>query len=1639
MTMNYKIPAWLDSPPTPTASIPVVTRAAMLPLQQLSWQDFERLIVRVVRADSDIVDAHLYGKPGQAQHGIDILASRPDGSLVCYQCKKVASFKPAAVKRAVDAFLNGKFASSSKQLVVCTSFPFAATQDIDALVIQQKRLAKLGVTLGIWDGSAASSLMEKLKVLPDIVDDFFSRPWVEQFNGREAAASLRPRPTPVDAAHLRGRLRTLYTSLFSQHDPSPPGVSVSSPKFKYRYADASVKEELQIGFDALDDSAEPGLKASPVSQDPGEQNSSAPNNRPGELLSRVGRETNWNCLDWIRGKSRSVILGEPGYGKSAFMRYLCLALLNGDSSLDGKLDPAQLRLLPVWMSFAGFAAAIERDNSLGVEAYFTKWLHTNGFGDSCDLFHKAVETGDVLFLVDGLDEGPSDAATNAALDRLVNYLAATGASTICTSRPRGFPQLGLQSAWPVCELNPFDDAQILDLANRWFAVTEQEFSNDEDFTQALSFALPRAEAFMSAVRLNARTNMLARTALLCKSLLEIYRTQSQLPENRAGLYEEMVVVMLKRHPTSRERATGASTGRNLGIDSQDVRSLLQTLALEFQDRLKSISESRDTCVEICARYLEDADAGLGYSKPEARKLSRALVAAFVDHFGILVERTPGELAFVHLTFQEYLAGFAISSRPEEEQLAWVREVWSDDGNRESLFGWFGIHRNRGSRKLTGRAAALIDELGEQSAYCRLKSLDILCALACSDLGLPIAQARQIIQRAGTSALESPYLRHATSLARHLTIGALDSQVRDECEKIVSKLSSGADQWSRARAIRLMSTWRPAEDLFECLVQGLRDPDRDVRDASVACLDAVFQDDPRAHDRLSGIAISDQRPETRAGAIRALKLMPGAGGLARDASRKNENSPHPELILESISDRVDGGVANSEDLERMFRLLRSESFDRSLWKQVYEVLEKGWPSDRTVRDALFARISGRFGFDDHGAYPAIYLMRRYPMAEDIAQIIAASFANGAFGSPYISDEVWPVMRDAFGQHALVRYALRKAMDDHREKSRLIHWHPSEMGGYLVLGGDDIRDLLIESYGTESDSFSNYWIARTLWEGWKEDEVTRNAFKGWIYGRPEMAAALTQFVDHFVTDKDEKRRWLETLVKLSPNRQVGSAIRVLLRDFADEPSYGLVRSRLREDDIWYYHRTELEPLLASMTPGLDESKAVFSAALSEVDGPEAYPFVAMSDRHAPFRSGMLRYVTSGRPEVRETVASTLFERRATEAQVHALMPSSQQDELPAIRTLCLLTIARAVREIPQRRAALIDFATSELISSGTHMDARRLSGVSVMLELKEYPALADNLLADRAGDWAGRIATRLHPDNEAIRTLLHHWGPLHKALSEKGWKGELPVHELVHMGYGPELEQTGLFTEKLVLLRKGGDSSYGERERLSYLSQSALRGASFVDSLRATMLSPSMDARPVLYATRIFSQNLPTQDSELEALFYELRTADTNHGLYRGQVGYLTINTASDRFRQAVVKLLPDEQKDWGPIDSMLVNAAMGEEARSEMAVTSILASNDLRWRYRLEEFDALREWAKSRIGRRILHRWLTSADGTAASCALNLLLELSDISTEEAELLLQRFNTEALRAPPTDGLDITRGVICSWAVSTYDEYLYRATN
>jgi hypothetical protein len=166
----------LYAPASVTTPAPVIGQLEELPFTSLTWENFERLPLRMMRDVEGLRDAQLYGDRGQAQLGLDIVALAPDGDGVALQSKEYKRFYRSNLAAAIKKFRDTKRPFEVERLILGVACAVKSTGAVEELALQRKALHP--IVLDMWDAQELSTL---LRDRPEIVIEYFGMPTAEAF------------------------------------------------------------------------------------------------------------------------------------------------------------------------------------------------------------------------------------------------------------------------------------------------------------------------------------------------------------------------------------------------------------------------------------------------------------------------------------------------------------------------------------------------------------------------------------------------------------------------------------------------------------------------------------------------------------------------------------------------------------------------------------------------------------------------------------------------------------------------------------------------------------------------------------------------------------------------------------------------------------------------------------------------------------------------------------------------------------------------------------------------------------------------------------------------------------------------------------------------------------------------------------------------------------------------------------------------------------------------------------------------------------------------------------------------------------------------------------------------------------------
>ena len=175
---------YLKTKPSIIYGLPIVSNDISLPLEDMAWEDFEKLCLRMVEFVEcfDRTDCDIFGRKGQKQDGIDIYALKDNGKYYTFQCKKYKSISSTDLNNVFSEFQDGEWYNKSEKFFICTSANFDDIHLQKRFEELKKEHSKNGILVEKWDFTAVNRI---LKTHPQIVYDFFGSEWSKRFCGEE--------------------------------------------------------------------------------------------------------------------------------------------------------------------------------------------------------------------------------------------------------------------------------------------------------------------------------------------------------------------------------------------------------------------------------------------------------------------------------------------------------------------------------------------------------------------------------------------------------------------------------------------------------------------------------------------------------------------------------------------------------------------------------------------------------------------------------------------------------------------------------------------------------------------------------------------------------------------------------------------------------------------------------------------------------------------------------------------------------------------------------------------------------------------------------------------------------------------------------------------------------------------------------------------------------------------------------------------------------------------------------------------------------------------------------------------------------------------------------------------------------------
>lgn len=343
-----------------------------------------------------------------------------------------------------------------------------------------------------------------------------------------------------------------------------------------------------------------------------------------------------NGIEIARDKdcARLIVLGDPGIGKSTFLRKVGLEALKGNAG------DYQLPHIPVFLELKRF-----RSTEVDLKASITEEFENCGFPSPEGFTENALKKGQLLLLFDGLDEVPAD-NLNTIIESIQNLVDRYSENRFIASCRIAAYHTYFKRVSTVA-IAEFDDDQIERFIYNWFSSKlDREYQTAEQCWERLQQPV------------NKGSKELAQSPLLLTFICLVYNKSLTVPSNRTTLYSRALDILLEEWATEKRVGRGEIYE---GFHADLEKELLAKIAYEGFEN-DQLFFSKEQLIKYITVFLGDT-----LDAPKNLNASAVLEAIEVQQ-GILVERATDVYSFSHLTLQEFLAAKYIVTRNLQKDL-----------------------------------------------------------------------------------------------------------------------------------------------------------------------------------------------------------------------------------------------------------------------------------------------------------------------------------------------------------------------------------------------------------------------------------------------------------------------------------------------------------------------------------------------------------------------------------------------------------------------------------------------------------------------------------------------------------------------------------------------------------------------------------------------------------------------------------------------------------------------------------------------------------------------------------------------------------------------------------------------------------
>ncbi|MBS1827084.1 MAG: NACHT domain-containing protein [Acidobacteria bacterium] len=355
-----------------------------------------------------------------------------------------------------------------------------------------------------------------------------------------------------------------------------------------------------------------------------------------------------NPLDFLAPGMRTVVLGDPGSGKSTLVKFLALA--GQSKALQARFSLHPEPRLPIVVILRRYAEELRKNSNLSLTDYIVATMRAQlEVPAERDFLEYYLESGRAILYFDGLDELPESGMRTDVRDRIANLSKVYPHNTFfITSRFVGYvnPYRFRNEGWSHYQVAPLRLPEMERFVHDWYqariANRAERQRNIDDLVSILRN--PNHTAIRD----------LAENPLLLTIIALVHRIEADLPDERVLLYRKCTETLLS---TWHNYKSADTDGKKRGKVERRNLYRMEAIANWMQCRGSGANRERavapyDELTRFLTQYIEQNEPEDPDHEPD--QIAEYFLTFVKERAGLLIEAGDRLYSFVHLTFQEYL-------------------------------------------------------------------------------------------------------------------------------------------------------------------------------------------------------------------------------------------------------------------------------------------------------------------------------------------------------------------------------------------------------------------------------------------------------------------------------------------------------------------------------------------------------------------------------------------------------------------------------------------------------------------------------------------------------------------------------------------------------------------------------------------------------------------------------------------------------------------------------------------------------------------------------------------------------------------------------------------------------------------------